>query len=100
MRTIGCIKPEDVENKHDQLLMEYSRGLPKVARLIERCAIDEGRPFTLTRVFKNFEHISAGQIIAFSGDTPIRAQHDGLILLPRLQNQGNDGFFVVKPEKY
>jgi len=97
MRTIGCVSAEDVENKYDLLLQEYSNGLPKVARLIERYAIDEVRAFSMVREFKNFESISAGQIVAFAGDEPIAAHHTGLILLPRLQEQGNDGFFVVTP---
>lgn len=97
MRTIGCVNAEDVENKYDLLLQEYSNGLPKVARLIERYAIDEDRTFSMVREFKNFESVSAGQIVAFAGDEPIAARHAGLILLPRLQEQGNDGFFIVTP---
>lgn len=100
MRTIGCINAEDVENKHDLLLREYAEGLPRIARLVERCHVDEGSEFALVREFKNFEPISAGQVVAYSKDTPITAHHDGLILLPRLQDQGEDGFFVVKPLEY
>jgi succinylglutamate desuccinylase len=100
MRTIGCINAEDVENKYDLLLQEYSKGLPRVARLIERFAIHEGRSFTMTRDFKNFEHVFAGEILAFSDNEPVAAQHEGLILLPRLQEQGDDGYFVVQPLDY
>ena len=100
LRTIGCINAEDVENKHDLLLKEYSQGLPKVARLIERCTVDKKRPFTLVREFKNFENIAAGQIIAFSGEEPVTTKYGGLILMPRLQDQGDDGFFVVSPLAY
>lgn len=100
MRTIGCINAEDVENKHDMLLREYSQGLPRIARLVERCHVDEGSHFALTKAFKNFEPLLAGQVVAYSNDMPILSHHDGLILLPRLQDQGEDGFFVVKPLEY
>lgn len=100
MRTIGCINAEDVENKHDQLLREYAEGLPRIARLVERCHVDEGSHFALVREFKNFEPLLAGQVVAYSNDTPIKAHHDGLILLPRLQDQGEDGFFIVQPLEY
>ncbi len=97
MRTIGCVSEDAVENKHDLLLQEYSKGLPKVSRLIERYGIPNGHPFNMARAFQNFEQVSANEIIAFEGETPIRAHHDGLILLPRLQEQGDDGFFIVSP---
>ncbi|MEM1124936.1 MAG: succinylglutamate desuccinylase/aspartoacylase family protein, partial [Bacteroidota bacterium] len=42
MRTIGCVKAEDVENQHDKLLIEFSRGLPKVSQLIMTHSIKEG----------------------------------------------------------
>ena len=100
MRTIGCINAEDVENKHDMLLRAYSEGLPRIARLVERCHVDEGSPFALIREFKNFEPLLAGQVVAYIKDIPITAHHDGLILLPRLQDQGEDGFFIVKPLEY
>ncbi len=100
MRTIGCINAEDVENKYDLLLQEYSKGLPKIARLIERYAILNGRSFAMTREFKNFDQISAGEIVAFSDDEPVAAKNTGLILLPRLQELGEDGYFIIEPIAY
>ena len=100
MRTIGCIRAEDVENKHDLLLQEYAAGLPKVARLIEHYTIDAQRTFRLVKEYQNFEQVSAGQVIAYSGNIPVTARQSGLILLPRLQDRGTDGFFIVRPEEY
>ena len=97
MRTIGCVSPEAVENKHDKLLQEYSQGLPKVAKLIERYGIQGREPFRMARPFANFAKVTAGEVVAYEGEHPVRAIHNGLILLPRLQDQGDDGFFVVAP---
>ena len=97
MRTIGCVSEDAVENKHDLLLQEYAQGLPMIARMIERYGIPDGQQFTMAREYKNFEQVNAGDVLAFSGNTPVRARHDGLILLPRLQDQGDDGFFIVQP---
>jgi succinylglutamate desuccinylase len=97
MRTIGSINPEDVENKHDALLKKYAEGLPKIARMVERYGIAKGSQFTLVRPFKNFEPIVKGEIVAYDGDVPVVAKNEGLILLPRMQDQGDDGFFLVEP---
>jgi len=97
MRTIGCVSPDSVENKHDKLLREFSDGLPKVARLVERYGIPGGMEFKMARQYNNFAPVEAGEVVAFAGETPVRAGHSGLILLPRLQDQGDDGFFIVRP---
>jgi succinylglutamate desuccinylase len=96
MRTIGCIRAEHVENKHDVLLRTYSEGLPKVVRLIEHHKVPEDKLFLLTKEYRNFEPVQAGEVVAFSGEEPVKAIHSGFILLPRLQQQGDDGFFVVE----
>jgi succinylglutamate desuccinylase len=97
MRTIGCVCAEDVENRYDALLQEYSKGLPKVARLVQRYPVRGEDPFLMTRPYRNFEPIHCGETIAYMGDTPVYAEHTGMILLPRLQELGDDGFFIVTP---
>lgn len=97
MRTIGCVAPDAVEHKHDRILQEYSRGLPKVSRVVERFGIPQGSTFRIARKYQNFERVTAGETLAFLDDTPIQADHDGLILLPRLQDEGDDGYFIVQP---
>jgi succinylglutamate desuccinylase len=97
MRTIGCVSSDAVENKHDQLLHEFSQGLPKVARLVERYGIPQDGAFRMSRQYQNFEAVSAGEIVGFLEREPVKASHAGLILLPRLQDQGDDGYFIVTP---
>lgn len=97
MRTIGCVSEDAVENKHDLILKQYAQGLPTVARMIERFEIPKGHRFAMVREYQNFDRVFAGETLAFDGDTPVLAQHDGMILLPRLQDQGDDGFFIVQP---
>jgi succinylglutamate desuccinylase len=100
MRTIGCINAYDVENKHDELLREYSRGLPKLARLVEKYMVEDNRPFKLTKAYKNFEPISTDTIIGYHGSDLVRSKTNGLILMPRLQDQSGEGFFVVRAIEY
>jgi succinylglutamate desuccinylase len=96
MRTIGCVKAEHVENRHDALLIEYSRGLPKIADLIMRHRIEEGDGFVMEPGYKNFQRVKKGELLAKDKNGPIYAQEDGSILMPLYQKQGDDGFFLIR----
>ncbi len=96
MRTIGCVKAEHVENKHDQLLIDFSKNLPKVSELIMCHTIQDTDWFEMLPDFKNFQEIKKGQLLANDKKGPIYAQSDGLILMPLYQPQGDDGFFLIR----
>jgi len=96
MRTIGCVAPEDVENRHDYLLIEYSKSLPKVARLLSRYHVADADKFKMLPDFKNFEPVKKGELIAHENGTAITAAQDGFIVMPKYQKQGQDGFFLVE----
>jgi len=100
MRTIGCVKAEHVENKHDFLLIEYSKNLPKVTNLLARHAINPGDDFKMIPDYKNFQIVRKGQIIAKDKHGIIEAVDDSLILMPLYQTQGEDGFFLVQKVDY
>lgn len=96
MRTIGCVKAEDVENRHDQLLKDHSSGLPKVAELIMKHTIHKGDYFEMAPNYKNFQKVEKGEVLAFDKYGPIRAVENGYILMPLYQKQGDDGFFLIR----
>jgi len=96
MRTVGCVRSEDVENRHDALLIEYARGLPKVSELITTHSIQPEDHFRMVPDYKNFQKVKQGEILAFDRNGPIEAIEDGLILMPLYQKQGEDGFFLIR----
>ena len=96
MRTIGCVRSEDVENRHDALLIEYARGLPKVSELITTHSIEPEDHFRMVPDYKNFQKVKQGEILAFDRNGPIEAIEDGLILMPLYQKKGEDGFFLIR----
>ena len=100
MRTIGCVSAKDVENRHDKLLIEFSKGLPKVAELMYVHHIQSGEHFKMLPGFKNFQPVKKGQPIATNQNGLIYAPTDGLILMPLYQAQGEDGFFIIKQAAY
>ena len=96
MRTIGCVQSEDVENRHDELLIEFSRHLPTVAELIMCHNINLGDDFVMKPGYKNFQKVKKGEVLAHDRFGEIQAQVDGRILMPLYQKQGNDGFFLIR----
>ncbi len=96
MRTMGCVSKDDVENRHDYLLIEYSAGLPKVAKLLSRYHVEDVSSFEMNPDYQNFQPIKKGEVLAYENGTPVIATQDGLIVMPKYQKQGKDGFFMVE----
>lgn len=96
MRIIGSIRMEDVENRHNQLLIEFSKDLPKVAELIERHDIVEEDEFVMRPDFNNFQRLKAGDVVADDVNGPVSIDKDCLLLMPLYQKQGEEGFFLIK----
>jgi succinylglutamate desuccinylase len=95
MRTIGCVNAHDVENKHDEILINFSRHLPKVNRLIGKYSIQNPGFFEMLPGFKSFDPVYKGQLLAMDGDEAVYCPHDALILMPFYQKMGEDGFFLI-----
>ncbi|MEO1436314.1 MAG: succinylglutamate desuccinylase/aspartoacylase family protein [Bacteroidota bacterium] len=98
MRTIGSVRPDDVENKHDERLIRWSARLPNVARLITKHTIGPFDEFEMLPGYSNFSAVQKGQLLAHDIRGPIRAATDGLILMPLYQKQGSDGFFLIQAQ--
>ena len=96
MRTIGCVRAEDVENRHDHLLITYSEGLPMLSELMRVHGIKPSDQFKMREGYKNFQRIRKGEVLAEDRNGPITADRDGLILMPLYQPQGDDGFFIIQ----
>lgn len=97
MRTIGCVKAEHVENRHDKLLIDFSSGLPKVSDLICRYGVRPEDEFRMLPGYSNFQEVKEGELLAYDRNGPVHSPMDGLILMPLYQKQGEDGFFIIRP---
>jgi len=85
-----------VENRHDSILIEYSKNLPKVAELITTHNILPGDNFVMTPNYKNFQLVRKGEVLGTDKNGNVVAKEDSLILMPLYQKQGDDGFFLIK----
>ena len=67
-------------------------------RIISRYKIKSGEQFKMYQGYTNFQKIHAGEELATNQDGPICSPYDGYIFMPLYQPQGEDGFFIIKPE--
>ena len=100
MRNIGSVDPNVVDHKHDGLLIGMSIGFPKVTRLIYHYKIRPDEHFVMKPGYKNFQQLHAGEELARNENGIVHAPFDGLILMPKYQPQGEDGFFIVEPIEF
>jgi succinylglutamate desuccinylase len=72
-------------------------GLPRILEVRHRHAIVPENGFVMRPGFRNFQLVSAGEVLADDREGPVRATMRARVLLPLYQGQGNDGFFLVRP---
>ena len=99
LRYTGCIKPEDVESRHLQILEDSSRGLPVLSTLNYIHKIDSPDQFEMQPGFYNFQPIKKNTLLATHMDKPIYCPYDAYLLMPLYQKKGQDGFFLVQADE-
>lgn len=96
MRSINSVKESDVESHHDDLLIESSVGLPKLCALFYAHPIKPGDDFKMKPGYENFQAVAKDEVLASDRQGELKAQEDGMILMPLYQAQGEDGYFLIK----
>lgn len=77
-------------------LMEKVEGYPHKIDFVYKHIIEDGDDFVMNPGFNNFDPIEKGDWLATDKHGKIEAQTDGYILMPLYQEQGFDGFFIVR----
>jgi succinylglutamate desuccinylase len=96
MKSIEMVSHEDVENIHNEILIKYSEGLPKVTEITFKYSLNKGDFFEMVPGFKNFELVKKGDLLAHNDQGEVRAPHDARLLMPLYQKLGSEGFFLVR----
>jgi succinylglutamate desuccinylase len=95
LRSVGCVRPHDVESRHDQLLRWSAKDLPPVVQLRYVHHIKPEDQFKMRPGYSNFQAIHLGEHLADDVRGPVHSPLNGLILMPLYQPKGADGFFIV-----
>jgi len=85
--------------RHRVCLAAAASGTPPVVELRYRHGLEEDEEFEMVPGLTNFLPVQAGRLLARSqrrGEAPaeVTCPEDGILLLPRYQGQGLDGFFI------
>ena len=73
------------------------QALPQVIEIRHRHVCVDGDGFVMRPGYSNFQPIRAGEIVAADHKGDVRAPEAGIMMLPRYQGQGEDGYFVARP---
>lgn len=96
--SLGVVELADVP-EHDGLrrrLREAAIGIPSLFEVRYRHGLRRGDEFRMEPGYGNFQTVSAGDLVARDRRGEIRSPESGRIFLPLYQEQGNEGFFLVR----
>jgi succinylglutamate desuccinylase len=79
-----------------KLLKRATSALPRALEMRYKHDVGEGDGFTMKPGFSNFDAVDAGQVVARERRGDIAAAERGRLLMPLYQEQGEDGFFLVR----
>lgn len=79
-----------------KLLAGDSRDLPRVLEMRYRHPVEPGDGFRMHAGYRNFRPVEAGEPLAVQGGREVRAPESARVLMPLYQEQGEDGFFIVR----
>ncbi len=84
-----------LQHYHDFLKNE-ARGVHDVYEMFYRHEISEGEEFTMKPGFVNFSTVRKETVLAEVNGNPVRATQRARIFMPLYQDQGNDGYFLIR----
>lgn len=80
--------------RHRALLMSAASDLPGIVEVFHRHPVLADDGFTMEPGYFNFQAVDQGELLARDRRGEIRAVSAGHLLLPRYQDEGDDGFFL------
>ena len=90
----GGSRPEVAHSR--VVLNDARRGLPDVVEVRHRHAVSPGDGFEMLPGYRSFQSVRADEQLAHNGGSRITAPEKGMILMPLYQDQGADGFFLIR----
>lgn len=95
----GSIARADVPDReaHRETVRAAARGVDPVVEIVHRHVVEGGDDFVMEPGWKSFQPVARGAVVARDRRGPIATPHAGLMLMPRYQPQGEDGYFIVRP---
>ena len=77
-------------------LQRESIGLPRALEMRYRHDVAPGDGFRMKPGYQNFQHVTQGEVLAGDARGDVTVDEKSRILMPLYQEQGDDGFFLVR----
>lgn len=98
IRSAQLLAEHDVPEAREghTMLRRDIRGLPRAVEMRYKYDVTPTSDFSMKPGYRNFQVLAAGEVIAedYAGDVVVR--EPSLLLMPLYQEQGEDGFFLVR----
>lgn len=97
MAFTGQLSESDFDySRFHGVLAKYSVDSRQVHEITHRYAIHPEDDFKMRPGYLNFQRIRKQEVLAFNHHAPVEAPKSGRIFMPLYQNQGEDGFFIIR----
>lgn len=98
IRAAGLLGDADAPEarRAHEMLWNASRHLPAFLETVYRHPVASGDRYVTRPGMRNFQRISAGDVIGDDRSGEVAAPFGGMLLMPLYQRLGEDGFFVVR----
>lgn len=95
------LKKENVLDyeKHFNRLKKASENEAVISEVVHLHKILESENFKMLNGFKSFQNIKKGTALAISNNKKIVSEHNATLFMPLYQDEGNDGFFIIRKIK-
>ena len=78
-------------------LREEHQDMPRVVAVRSRRRVVPEDQYLSKPGLASFQPVTAGQVLGYDRKGPVHAAEDSLLLMPLYQEQGHEGFFLVRP---
>lgn len=82
--------------KKFEYLLSGAVGHRQVYEVFHRYPVEDTHHFEMIPGYANFQPVKKGQFLAIDGDVTVLSKSDAHIFLPRYEQQGNSGFYLLK----
>jgi succinylglutamate desuccinylase len=86
--------PEVTEAR--KLLARDSQYVPRALEMRYKRDVEPGDGFRMTPGYRNFQRVQEGDVVASDAEGDVVLGESGRLLMPLYQEQGEDGFFLVR----
>jgi hypothetical protein len=102
IETAGCLRQDEIPGFDDylNLLEDQSLNIQNIFEITYRHGIHPKEEFKMYHGYSNFDSIHKGEALAKSNGESLLSDRSGRIFMPLYQDQGNDGYFIIRRTPY